>query len=58
VDTTGAGDAYAAGFLAAYAQGRDLAACGRLGSLAAAAVLEQFGARPRRNLRELAREVA
>jgi sugar/nucleoside kinase (ribokinase family) len=58
VDTTGAGDAYAAGFLAAYAQRRDLAACGRLGSLAAAAVLEQFGARPRRNLRELAREVA
>jgi fructokinase len=58
VDTTGAGDAYAAGFLAAYAQGRDLAACGRLGSLAAAAVLEQFGARPHRNLRELAREVA
>ena len=58
VDTTGAGDAYAAGFLAAYAQGRDLAACGRLGSLAAAAVLEQFGARPQRNLRELASEVA
>lgn len=57
VDTTGAGDAYAAGFLAAHALGRSLAACGRLGSLAAAAVLEQFGGRPRRNLRELASEV-
>ena len=57
VDTTGAGDAYAAGFLAARAQGRSLAACGRLGSLTAAAVIAQFGARPHRNLRELAREV-
>jgi fructokinase len=54
IDTTGAGDAYAAGFLAAHAQGRPLPACGRLGSLAAAAVIEQFGARPRRNLRVLA----
>ncbi len=54
VDTTGAGDAYAAGFLTAYTQGRRLAACGRLGSLAAAAVIEEFGARPRRDLRALA----
>ncbi len=56
VDTTGAGDAYAAGFLTAYAQGRALAACGRLGSAAAATVIGQFGARPRENLRELARK--
>ena len=45
VDTTGAGDAYAAGFLAGMAHGRDLAACGALGSRAAAAVIGQYGAR-------------
>ncbi len=54
IDTTGAGDAYAAGFLAAHARGRSLGACGRLGSLAAAAVIGQFGARPHENLRPLA----
>ena len=54
VDTTGAGDAYAAGFLAAYTAGRDLAACGRLASLAAAAAIAQLGARPLAGLRELA----
>jgi fructokinase len=46
IDSTGAGDAYAAGFLAAYTHGRDLAACGRLGSLAAAEVISHYGARP------------
>ena len=55
VDTTGAGDAYAAGFLAAYTAGRDLPACGALASLAAAAVIGQFGARPRGDLRRLLR---
>ncbi len=54
IDTTGAGDAYAAGFLAAYTAGRDLAACGRLGSLAAAEVIGQYGARPRADLRAMA----
>ncbi len=54
VDTTGAGDAYAAGFLAAYTAGQDLAACGRLGSLAAASVIAQLGARPLAGLRNLA----
>jgi len=53
VDTTGAGDAYAAGFLAAYASGNDLAACGRVGSLAAAEVISHFGARPQSDLRTL-----
>jgi sugar/nucleoside kinase (ribokinase family) len=57
IDTTGAGDAYAAGFLAAHTQGKPLAACGRLGSAAAAAVIEQFGARPKRDLRLLAEAV-
>jgi sugar/nucleoside kinase (ribokinase family) len=46
LDTTGAGDAYAAGFLAALSRGRTLAQCGRLGSIAAAAVIGQYGARP------------
>jgi fructokinase len=50
VDTTGAGDAYAAGFLTAYTAGRSLAACGRLGSIAAAEVISHFGARPLRDL--------
>jgi fructokinase len=48
VDSTGAGDAYAAGFLAAYTAGRDLAACGRMGSLAAAEIISHYGARPER----------
>ena len=50
VDTTGAGDAYAAGFLAAHAAGRSLSACGQLGSIAAAEVISHYGARPQRDL--------
>ncbi|WP_075290636.1 adenosine kinase [Pararhizobium arenae] len=46
VDTTGAGDLYAAGFLFGYTTGRSLADCGRLGSLAAGIVIEQVGPRP------------
>jgi sugar/nucleoside kinase (ribokinase family) len=46
VDTTGAGDAYAAGFLHAHMAGRDLELCGKLGSLAAAEVIAHLGARP------------
>jgi len=57
VDTTGAGDAYAAGFLHAYAQGRDLRACGRLGSLLAAEVISHYGARAETDLRALAAAV-
>jgi fructokinase len=49
-DTTGAGDAYAAGFLAALTAGRSLAQCGRLGSIAAAEVIAHYGARPKRDL--------
>ncbi len=46
IDTTGAGDAYAAGFLAAHARGATLAQCGTLASLAAAAAISAYGARP------------
>jgi len=54
VDTTGAGDAYAAGFLAALTAGRPLDQCGRLGSLAAAEVISHFGGRPIADLRAIA----
>ncbi|MGG5812184.1 adenosine kinase [Falsiroseomonas sp. CW058] len=53
VDTTGAGDAYAAGFLAAHARGLPLAECGRWGSVAAAEAISHFGARPQADLRAL-----
>ena len=56
VDTTGAGDLYAAGFLHGYTQGRDLKACGDLGSLAAGLVIQQIGPRPRQNLRREAEQ--
>jgi sugar/nucleoside kinase (ribokinase family) len=54
VDTTGAGDQYAAGFLVGLARGRPLAECGRLGSLAAAEVIAHVGPRPQTNLAALA----
>ena len=57
VDTTGAGDLYAAGFLYGFTQGHDLHKCGTLGGLAAAEVIRHFGARPETSLRELARGV-
>jgi len=54
VDTTGAGDQYAAGFLFGLARGRPLDVCGRLGSLAAAEVISHYGPRPQTPLRDLA----
>ncbi|HEX9701965.1 MAG TPA: adenosine kinase [Rhodospirillales bacterium] len=56
VDTTGAGDAYAAGFLFGVTAGRDLAQSARLGGIAAAEVISHMGARPDRPLRDLVRE--
>ncbi|KQV44455.1 MULTISPECIES: adenosine kinase [unclassified Rhizobium] len=55
VDTTGAGDLYAAGFLFGYTTGRSLADCGKLGSLAAGIVIEQIGPRPMISLSEAAK---
>jgi fructokinase len=54
VDTTGAGDAYAAGFLAGLTGGKSLPVCGRLASIAAAEVISHYGARPQADLRKLA----
>jgi sugar/nucleoside kinase (ribokinase family) len=54
VDTTGAGDQYAAGFLYGLSQGRSLPVCGQLGSLAAAEVIAHYGPRPQVSLRDLA----
>jgi sugar/nucleoside kinase (ribokinase family) len=54
VDTTGAGDLYAAGFLHGYTTGQSLAAAGRLGALCAGEIITHYGARPQRNLQELA----
>ncbi len=53
VDTTGAGDAYAAGFLYGLTRGLPLAQAARIGGLAAAEVISHFGARPETPLREL-----
>jgi sugar/nucleoside kinase (ribokinase family) len=55
VDTTGAGDMYAAGFLFGLATGRDLATCGRIASLCAAEVISHIGPRPQTNLAALVR---
>lgn len=56
VDTTGAGDLFAAGFLFGYTQGRTLEDCAKLGNLAAAIVIEQIGPRPMKSLSEAAKE--
>ena len=56
VDTTGAGDLFAAGFLFGLAHGRDHVACGKLGALAAAEVIQHMGARPAVSLKALAQE--
>ena len=54
LDTTGAGDQFAAGFLYALTHGKGLAECGRLAGLAAAEVISHYGARPEVPLRKLA----
>ncbi len=56
VDTTGAGDLFAAGFLIGLARGKDHRTSGRLGALAAAEVIQHLGARPEASLASLASE--
>ncbi|WP_414472567.1 adenosine kinase [Microvirga sp. M2] len=56
VDTTGAGDLFASGFLAGLVQNLNLTDCARLGGLAAAEIISHLGARPQANLRELAQQ--
>jgi len=55
VDTTGAGDLYAAGFLAGLVAGRSLPDCAAQGALAAAEIISHYGARPEADLLELVR---
>ena len=56
VDTTGAGDLFAAGFLFGHVRGRPLADCLRLGAIAAAEIISHYGARPEADLAELIAE--
>ena len=56
VDTTGAGDLYAAGFLFGHVRGLDLTGCAELGGLAAAEVIGHMGARPQVSLADLGRQ--
>jgi len=53
VDTTGAGDLYASGFLFGFTNGYSLADSGRIASLAAAEIISHIGARPEVSLKEL-----
>ena len=54
VDTTGAGDLYAGGFLHAFTQGEELQRCGELGALCAGQIVTQLGARSQLSLQQLA----
>lgn len=56
VDTTGAGDLFAAGFLFGHVRGRPLAECLRLGAICAAEVISHYGARPEADLKALVTE--
>lgn len=51
IDTTGAGDFYAAGFLYGLSRNKDLKTCGTIGSIIAGKIVEQVGARPPENLK-------
>ena len=57
VDTTGAGDLFAAGFLSGHVKGRPLAECLKLGAICAAEVISHYGARPEADLAELTRAI-
>ncbi|MDD4615690.1 MAG: adenosine kinase [Alphaproteobacteria bacterium] len=53
VDTTGAGDLFAAGFLSGLCWGRDLADCGKIGAIAASEVISHYGPRPQKKLKDI-----
>ena len=57
IDTTGAGDLFAAGFLHGYCSGADAATCGQFGNIVAAEVISHFGARPEADLKALVQGV-
>ena len=57
VDTTGAGDLFAAGFLSGHVKRRPLAECLKLGAICAAEVISHYGARPEADLAELTRAI-
>jgi sugar/nucleoside kinase (ribokinase family) len=56
IDTTGAGDQYAAGFLYGYTRDMDLATCGRIASIAAAEIISHNSSRPQANLAGLVKQ--
>jgi sugar/nucleoside kinase (ribokinase family) len=56
IDTTGAGDLFAAGFLTGLIRNMELPECARLGGLAAAEIIQHYGARPHADLKALAKE--
>ena len=53
MDTTGAGDLFAAGFLQGITSGRGLVDAGRIGAVAAAEIISHYGARPEADLKQL-----
>ena len=56
IDTTGAGDLFAAGFLHGIIKGYNLESCAKMGNLAASEIISSFGARPKKNLLTLFQE--
>lgn len=56
VDTTGAGDLFASGFLFGHVRGESLERCLRLGAIAAGEIISHYGARPEADLQQLVRE--
>ena len=53
IDTTGAGDLYASGFLYGYVNGKDLVTCGQIGSICAGKIITKLGSRSDESLQEL-----